>query len=295
MKERPLVTIGVSTYNRRELLRSSLDSLLAQSYENCEIIVVDDGSSDETDAMMSAEFPQIKYIYQENSGDAAAKNRAAREGKGEYIVFNDSDDLFLPDAVEKLVNALPDGGNACSYGTYQTINAEGEKVPTKGKVDQYPSGRITGDLISHILVNNCGTLIPRQLFLDKGGFNSELKVSYDYDFFLRLSLNTEFYAVQEPVFLRRRHDSNMSSGSYEKLSVTYSVVRNFINDNPPLNSIFSDLIVARIADFHNKLRRAALAEGLGEEALFHAKEAMRLAPSVKNALRLAEAKLKKQR
>ena len=143
MKERPLVTIGVSTYNRRELLRSSLDSLLAQSYENCEIIVVDDGSSDETDAMMSAEFPQIKYIYQENSGDAAAKNRAAREGKGEYIVFNDSDDLFLPDAVEKLVNALPDGGNACSYGTYQTINAEGEKVPTKGKVDQYPSGRIT--------------------------------------------------------------------------------------------------------------------------------------------------------
>lgn len=293
MKEFPLVTIGVSAFNRKELLRSCLESLLKQSYKNIEIIVVDDGSSDGTAEMMSAEFPQIKYIYQENSGDAAAKNHAARAGKGDYIVFNDSDDLFFPDAVEKLVNALPDKPNACSYGTYQTIDAEGNDVPTKGKVDVYPSGRITGELIRHILVNNCGTLIPRQLFLDKGGFNTALKVSYDYDFFLRLSLESEFYAVQKPVFKRRRHDSNMSSASYEKLSVTASVVTNFVNDYPELNSVFGDIIVDRVADFHNKLRRAALAEGLGEKAVYHAQEAQRLAPSVKNALRLAEAKLKK--
>ncbi|MBR2721042.1 MAG: glycosyltransferase family 2 protein [Lentisphaeria bacterium] len=293
MKEFPLVTIGVSACNRKELLRSCLESLLKQSYKNIEIIVVDDGSSDGTAEMMSAEFPQIKYIYQENSGDAAAKNHAARAGKGDYIVFNDSDDLFFPDAVEKLVNALPDKPDACSYGTYQTIDAEGNDVPTKGKVDVYPSGRITGELIRHILVNNCGTLIPRQLFLDKGGFNTALKVSYDYDFFLRLSLESEFYAVQKPVFKRRRHDGNMSSASYEKLSVTASVVTNFVNDYPELNSVFGDIIVDRVADFHNKLRRAALAEGLGEKAVYHAQEAQRLAPSVKNALRLAEAKLKK--
>ncbi|MBE6378321.1 MAG: glycosyltransferase [Lentisphaerae bacterium] len=293
MKEFPLVTIGVSAFNRKELLRSCLESLLKQSYKNIEIIVVDDGSSDGTAEMMSAEFPQIKYIYQENSGDAAAKNHAARAGKGDYIVFNDSDDLFFPDAVEKLVNALPDKPDACSYGTYQTIDAEGNDVPTKGKVDVYPSGKITGELIRHILVNNCGTLIPRQLFLDKGGFNTALKVSYDYDFFLRLSLESEFYAVQKPVFKRRRHDSNMSSASYEKLSVTASVVTNFVNDYPELNSVFGDIIVDRVADFHNKLRRAALAEGLGEKAVYHAQEAQRLAPSVKNALRLAEAKLKK--
>lgn len=293
MRELPLVTIGVSTYNRKNLLRLSLDSLLKQSYKNCEIIVVDDGSSDGTDRMMSEEFPQIKYIYQENSGDAAAKNHAARAGKGEYIVFNDSDDLFFPDAVERLVNALPDTSNACSYGTYQTIDADGNTLPTKGKVDVYPSGMITGELIRHILVNNCGTLIPRQLFLDKGGFNTAFKVSYDYDFFLRLSLECEFCAVQEPVFLRRRHNSNMSCASYEKLSVTFSVVKNFISDNPQLNEKFKDLISKRVADFHNKLRRSALAEGLGEKAVYHAKEALRLAPSVKNALRLAEAKLKK--
>ena len=57
--------------------------------------------------MMAAEYPQIRYIYQENAGDAAAKNHAAREAHGEYIVFNDSDDLFLPDTVERLYNALP--------------------------------------------------------------------------------------------------------------------------------------------------------------------------------------------
>ena len=85
----------------------------------------------------------------------------------------------------------------------------------------------------------------------------------------------------------------MSCASYEKLSVTASVVTNFVNDYPELNSVFGDIIVDRVADFHNKLRRAALAEGLGEKAVYHAQEAQRLAPSVKNALRLAEAKLKK--
>ena len=125
----PLISIGVSAYNRKDYLRLSLDSLLAQTYPNCEIIVVDDGSSDGTGEMMAAEYPQIRYIYQENAGDAAAKNHAAREAHGEYIVFNDSDDLFLPDTVERLYNALPENpGNACSYVTYQTIDAEGNSL-----------------------------------------------------------------------------------------------------------------------------------------------------------------------
>ena len=146
MKEFPLVTIGVSACNRKELLRSCLESLLKQSYKNIEIIVVDDGSSDGTAEMMSAEFPQIKYIYQENSGDAAAKNHAAMLAQGKYIVYNDSDDLFLPDSVEKLYNAVKDKPNACSYGNYITIDPEGKEQPTKQKVSVYPSGKITGEL-----------------------------------------------------------------------------------------------------------------------------------------------------
>lgn len=292
MKNSPLVTIGVSAYNRKDLLRLSLNSLLEQSYPACEIIVVDDGSSDGTGEMMKAEFPQIKYIYQENSGDPAAKNRAAREAAGEYIVFNDSDDLFLPDTVERLVRALPENGNACSYGTYQTIDAEGKILPTRKKTAHYPSGKLTGKLLSHILVNNCGTLIPRELFLKHGGFDTTLRVSYDYDFFLKISLECEFFALQEPVFLRRRHGNNLSAGSYEKLKVTASVVDNFAAAHPEVTETYSKIIRKRQADFHNKLRREAIKERKFAEAEFHAKEALKLAPGVKHFCYFLTAKLK---
>ena len=154
MDKYPLVTIGVATYNRKDYLRECLDSLLAQSYPACEIIVIDDGSTDGTGAMMQEKYPQIKYVYQENAGDPAAKDHAARIGTGEYIVFNDSDDVFLPDAVERLMNALPENDDlAVAYGTYITIDAEGKVMPTKRKAATYPSGRITKELLQHILVN----------------------------------------------------------------------------------------------------------------------------------------------
>ena len=197
----PLISIGVSTYNRKDYLQLSLDSLLNQSYPNCEIIVVDDGSSDGTAEMMREKYPQIKYVYQENAGDAAAKNHAVRLAAGDYVVFNDSDDLFLPDTVERLFAAMPQGETACTYGTYQTIDAEGRKVPTKRKAAVYPSGMITGELLSHVLVNSTGVLFPRKLYLDNGGFDTSLRVAHDYDLFLKLSLQCPFYAVQEPVFL----------------------------------------------------------------------------------------------
>ena len=73
MNDLPLISIGVSAYNRKDYLKLSLDSLLAQTYPNCEIIVVDDGSSDGTGEMVKECYPQVKYVYQANAGDAAAK------------------------------------------------------------------------------------------------------------------------------------------------------------------------------------------------------------------------------
>ena len=288
----PLISIGVSAYNRKDYLRLSLDSLLTQTYPNCEIIVVDDGSSDGTGEMMAAEYPQIRYIYQENAGDAAAKNHAAREAHGKYIVFNDSDDLFLPDTVERLYNALPENpGNACSYGTYQTIDAAGNSLPTKKKVTFYPSGMIVCDLLKHIVVNNCGTLIPRPLFLEAGGFDETLRVSYDYKFFLKIAGTTPFFAVQEPVFLRRRHGNNLSGATYAKLLIVLKVVEGFAAENPDSAEKYRTELHARYADLHNKLTRQARKEKLKKEALEHASAAFHYRPGLKSFFRLLGAKL----
>ena len=283
----PLITIGVSTYNRREYLKLSLDSLLSQTYPACEIIVIDDGSTDGTTEMMQECYPQIKYVYQDNAGDSAAKNHAARLAKGEYIVFNDSDDLFLPDAVERLYNALPDNDrNACSYGGYITIDPAGNQLPTKHKVSEYPSGRITGSLLEHIVVCNCGTLMPLELIKSIGMFNTALKVSYDYALFLELSLLCDFYAVQEPVFLRRRHGNNMSSANYRKIHIVLEIIEDFAARHADIEITFTQELRKRRADLHNKLCREARKEKLTSEAKMHAVKAFKLKPSLKSFFRM---------
>ena len=283
----PLISIGVSTYNRKDYLQLSLDSLLNQSYPNCEIIVVDDGSSDGTAEMMREKYPQIKYVYQENAGDAAAKNHAARVASGEFVVFNDSDDLFLPDAVERLYKALPsDDPTAISYGTYNTINAAGELLPTRRKVAVYPSGVITGDLLTHIIVNNCATLMPLELYKKHGGLNEKLKTAYDYEFFLELSTHCTFKALQEPVFLRRRHSSNVSSASYAKLHTVWQVVERFLQRHPELENTYTEIIRRRRADFHSKLYREAAREKLQDEKKLHARAAFKFNHSIRNFFRM---------
>ena len=287
MNDLPLISIGVSTYNRKDYLKLSLDSLLAQTYKNCEIIVVDDGSSDDTGEMVKTLYPQVKYVYQANAGDAAAKNHAAMLAQGEYIVFNDSDDLFLPDSVERLYNAVKTNGkSAISYGNYITIDPEGNRLPTKQKVEVYPSGTITGELLKHIVVCNCGTLIPLDKFKAAGMFNTALKVSYDYALFLELSLQCTFHATEQPVFLRRRHNSNMSSANYRKMLTVLEIVENFAEKHSGIKTIYHKELNIRLADLHNKLCREARKEKLFSEAKMHAKKAFKLNPTIKSFCRM---------
>lgn len=285
-KEYPLISIGVSAYNRKDYLKLCLDSLLAQTYPNFEIIVIDDGSTDGTSEMMAECYPDIRYVMQENGGDGSAKNHAARIANGEYIVFNDSDDLFYPDAVMRLYEAIPASGVACSYGTYQTIDADGNELPTRRKMNRYPSGRIVKHLLRHVIVNSCGTLIPRQLYLDAGGFDTSLRVMHDYNLFLELSLKCDFYAVQKPVFMRRRHGNNLSSANYAKMQIANSVFENFVARHPELQPHYTRIIRSRCADMQGRLYREAKKENMKAEAARHAREFFRLKPSIKSFFRM---------
>ena len=286
----PLITIGVSAYNRKNYLPECLDSLLQQTYPRCEIIVVDDGSTDGTEELMQEKYPQIKYIRKENGGDASAKNLAAKNASGEYIVFNDSDDVFFPDAVERLYKALQDkGNNTCSYGTYQTIDADGKILPTKRKVSTLPSGNITSVLLRHIIVNNCGTLMPLSAFSECGSFNEKLRVGYDWALFLEMSLNHNFYAVQEPVFYRRRHGNNISSASYGKIHILLNVFEDFISRHQDILAPYSRIIKKRLADLHRKLYREAKKEKLFQQAFEHAAMTWKLNHSIKNLCSMAAA------
>lgn len=280
--ETPQITVGISTYNRKDYLREALNSLKRQTFRDFEVIVVDDGSTDGTGEMIREEFPDVHYLFQENQGDASAKNKAAAHARGRYLVFLDSDDLFLPDALENLLAPLAEDPNGCSYGQYIRIDSAGNKLPTKPKMKVFPSGKILPDLIAHIIVHNFGTLMPLPLFRELGGYDATLQCSYDWKLALELSLKTNLHAVTPPVVLRRRHSSNLSSPNYEKTSLLLKVLNDFLERHPETMKTYASVVRKRLATLYGKLAWEAKKESRSRETIrTHLKAALREAFSFK--------------
>ena len=121
MSRSPAVSVVVATYNRAKLLRETIDSILHQRFQDYELIVVDDGSTDDTRAMLAGFGSRIRYFYQENRGPSAARNAGVRHAVGRWISIQDSDDLCAPNHLECLygyVNYLPHYGMVFANGGY---------------------------------------------------------------------------------------------------------------------------------------------------------------------------------
>ena len=156
---------------------------------------------------------------------------------------------------------------SCSYGQYITINAGGEKMPTRSKMRKFPSGNILPELLMHIIVHSCGTMMPLALFRRIGGYDTSLRCGHDYRLALELAVQANLHAVEDPVFLRRRHGSNLSSVNYEKTGLILSVMTDFAEKHPEIRAAFGPVIRKRIASLHGKLAREAKRESLPPEVI----------------------------
>ncbi len=114
----PLVTVVIPAYNREKFLPETIESVRTQTFQDWELIIVDDGSTDDTATIvsqLSKTDHRIRYIWQQNSERAVARNRGIKESRGAYIAFLDSDDLWLPNKLEKQVNTIMRDGASCCY------------------------------------------------------------------------------------------------------------------------------------------------------------------------------------
>ena len=102
----PLVSVIIPTYNSSQYIKEAIDSVLAQTYKNFEIIVIDDGSTDNTKEVLAPYLSVIKYIYKNNGGPASARNRGIKEANGEFVAFLDADDVWKPDRLARGVDIL---------------------------------------------------------------------------------------------------------------------------------------------------------------------------------------------
>src|ERR1700678_360427 len=135
MMSRPLVSILIPCYNAVPYLGATLDSALAQSYPNTEIIVVDDGSSDDSLSVARGYEPRVRVLAGPQRGASAARNTATQESRGEYLQYLDADDLLLPDAVASRVQHLGDTGADVASGDWRRLFQQADGAWTPGAVE----------------------------------------------------------------------------------------------------------------------------------------------------------------
>jgi GT2 family glycosyltransferase len=216
----PLVSVVVPAYNAAAFIEPTLCSLLNQTYPNMEIVVVDDGSEDETlerVQSMASRHHQIRVIRQRNAGVAAARNRGIQASHGELVAPVDADDIWFPCAVEKLAKSLldaaPDVGVA--YGWWVTIDADG--LLDGGFHCSMIEGRVLGTLVCHNFLGNASsTMIRRDCFERVGWYDTEFRAlgvqgCEDWDLYLRIARHYQFRVVPEFLFGYRKRGSSMSS------------------------------------------------------------------------------------
>ena len=261
----PNVSVCIPTYNREILLRETLNSVFAQTYKDFEVVIVDDGSTDGTKQMLQKYGYKVRYYWQQNAGDAAARNRLIELAEGKYISFLDSDDLLYPDALEKMVEAMPENTeNVVVYGPYVAIDDHGD-ILRRGKRRLY-SGRITRFLFDNILIHSCGSLFPKKILVQAGGFKTSLKVCSDYELWLRLSLEYDFIGLQKPVFKRRRHSGNISKICFANRSIEYGVLEDFYFNGGGKEVVPFRQAMKRLSKEQYRVARSAIRESMRTNA-----------------------------
>lgn len=195
-------SVVIPSYNRLEFLKVAVRSVLKQTYRDLELIISDDGSDDGTRAFINS-IPdgRIKYIFNENRGVSAARNRALEIAEGEYIAFLDSDDRWLPEKLETVDSAIFSNPEYAIFHTLEKWNKNGKHLNQKkkhlkksGNIFKYCLG-ICGVSISTAVVN-------REVFNDIGYFDETLPACEDYDFWVRTSLRYEVYLVEKILTLK---------------------------------------------------------------------------------------------
>jgi glycosyltransferase involved in cell wall biosynthesis len=222
--ELPLVSIVIPCYNQGHFLCESIASCRAQTYPHCEVIVVDDGSTDDT-AAVSERFPATSYHYQRNQGLAAARNAGIRAAQGSYVAFLDADDRLKPHAVETNLNLLLDqpalamvSGDHCYIDRAGHVTQEWTRAPVE--TNHYRR------LLEGNYIGCCSAVLFRRAVFDVvGGFDPRLAACEDYDLYLRIARQYEVGSHAVTIAEYRRYPSTMSDDSARMLTAAITVLR----------------------------------------------------------------------
>ncbi len=206
------VTVIIPTYNRAWCLPEAIDAVLAQTYRDYELIVVDDGSTDETASILTGYDDKIRRIRQANRGVSAARNLGVQKSRGALIAFLDSDDLWQPGKLARQVAFFDRQPEAMICQTEEIWIRRGRRVNPKQR-HRKPSGWIFEPSLALCLVSPSAVMMRRELLEEMGGFDETLPACEDYDLWLRVSLRHPIHLIEDPLVVKRGGHADQLSGA----------------------------------------------------------------------------------
>lgn len=196
------VSVIIPTYNRARFLKEAIDSVLAQTYQDYELIIVDDGSQDETAQIVKPYQDKLKYIFVPHQGVSKARNIGIQEAKGEFIAFLDSDDLWLPKKIETQVAFFTFHPDALICQTEEIWIRNGIRVNPK-KYHLKPSGMMFAQSLRRCLISPSAVMMCKTLFDDIGLFDESMPACEDYDLWLRVTVKYPVYLLPQALVIKR--------------------------------------------------------------------------------------------
>jgi glycosyltransferase involved in cell wall biosynthesis len=196
------ISVVIPTYNRASFLKEAIDSVLSQTFRDFELIVVDDGSTDETPELLLSYGNKIKVIKKANKGPSAARNRGIKAAKGEWIAFLDSDDVWKPDKLEKQVQFIKDNPDIKICQTEEIWIRNGKRVNPRKKHEMH-SGWIYEQCLPLCIVSPSSVMIHRDVFEKVGFFDETMPACEDYDLWLRIAPYYPICLVREKLIVKQ--------------------------------------------------------------------------------------------
>ena len=225
----PTVTVVIPVYNGERFIAAAIESVLSQTWRQFELVVIDDGSEDNTlKVVRSFEDDRLRFVRQENSGLSAARNRGIAEGGGELIALLDADDEWLPAKLEKQLEVI-DAQNVVYTDVMFWDESTGSTIGTYEIFDRFPrdrrkfSGNTLTPLLSQNFIHPSTVLMHRQDLEQASGFDESLPVAEDWDLWLRLAERVTWTRIEEPLVKVRRRPDSLQADT-DLLSYTSSAV-----------------------------------------------------------------------
>jgi len=218
----PFFSVIIPTYNRVEFLRIAIESVLKQTFDDYELIIIDDGSTDKTKAMIQnlyAKNRKLSYFYQKNQGVSKARNQGITQSKGKFIAYLDSDDRFCRQKLE-ISHTYIENNPQCKIFHTQEIWYYNGAILSQKAYHQKPTGLIFPNSLKLCCVGLSTALINRQLFDEVGCFDESLPVCEDYDFWLRITFKNEVFLIPHWLTIKE-------GGRKDQLSKKYPAMDKF--------------------------------------------------------------------